>query len=478
MTNQGYHILQAAPEIWILGTVCVALLVDLFATFKYRVYAVSQVGLLAVLITTILHFPINQAIAFHGLLMNDNLGMLLQGFIALLAMLAFFYSRYYLSASGLPEGEYYVLSLLSVLGMMVIVSGHSLLTLYLGLELMSLPLYALVALMRQSEVGSEAALKYFVTGAIASGMLLYGMSMLYGATGHLDLEAIAQAVTTISSQHHIMLEFALIFIVAGIGFKLAAVPFHMWLPDVYSGAPASVTLFLSGAPKLAAGALAFRLLLLALPGAHWQSILEVLAVLSLVLGNVVALAQSNVRRMLAYSAIGHMGYMLLGFFVASAMAYSAALFYLIVYGITAVAGFALIVLLSQKGFEIQAVDDLKGLNRSHPLLAGMMLIVLLSMAGVPPTVGFFAKWWIIKALIDAHDVGLAVFALLFAVVGAAYYLRIIKVMYFDEVPKENAGKKLANVPMSMQWMFVIHGLALLALGLFPGILMNACRLAF
>ena len=229
--------------------------------------------------------------------MRDNLGMLLQGFIALLAIFSFFYSKNYIASSGLPQGEYYVLSLLSILGMMVMVSAHALLTLYLGLELMSLPLYALVALKRDSKLGSEAALKYFVTGALASGMLLYGMSMLYGATGHLDLEAIAYAIATMPNQPTIMLEFSLIFIVAGVGFKLAAVPFHMWLPDVYSGAPAPVTLFLSGAPKLAAAGLAFRLLLLALPGTHWQTILEILAVLSIVLGNVLALAQPNIRRM-------------------------------------------------------------------------------------------------------------------------------------------------------------------------------------
>ncbi len=327
-------------------------------------------------------------------------------------------------ARGIFRGEFYVLGLFAVLGMLVLVSAHNLLTVYLGLELLSLSLYALVAFNRDSAPASEAAMKYFVLGALASGMLLYGISMLYGATGSLDIERVAAAIAS-PGEKDIILVFALCFIVVGLAFKFGAVPFHMWIPDVYHGAPTPVTLFIGSAPKIAAFAMAMRVLAEALGGlsASWQEMLIILAVLSLAIGNVIAIAQTNIKRMLAYSTISHVGFLLLGLLAGTPEGYSAALFYAITYALTAIGGFGMIILLSRAGFEADRLDDFKGLNDRSPWFAFMMLILMFSLAGVPPTVGFYAKLWVLQAVIHVDLLWLALAGVFFSIIGAYYYLR-------------------------------------------------------
>ncbi len=376
----------------------------------------------------------------------------------------------------MPSGDYYVLGLFATLGMMVLVSAHSLLTIYLGLELLSLPLYALTAIRRTDGDASEAAMKYFVMGAIASGMLLYGMSLLYGATGHLDLQDIANAIRLTDSVDRGMLSYALVFIVVGIGFKLAAMPFHMWAPDVYAGAPSSVTLLISAAPKIAALGMALRLFTIGLMdiAAQWQQLVLILALLSAGAGNLFAIVQDNIKRMFAYSAISHAGYALFGILAATAAGFAASLYYILVYAIMSAAAFGLIVLMSRAGIEVENIDHLKGLNKRNPWLAFLMMLVMLSMAGVPPTVGFFTKLLVLKALVDVQMTWVAVLGLVFAVVGAYYYLRIIKVMYFDEAIDPTPVK----LPRVTTVVFSAHCLSLLFLGVFPGALISACINAF
>ncbi|MFO3150523.1 NADH-quinone oxidoreductase subunit N, partial [Legionella pneumophila serogroup 1] len=316
-------------------------------------------------------------------------------------LLSFVYSQNYLDERQMPTGDYYVLGLFSTLGMMILVSAHSLLSLYLGLELMSLPLYAMTAIRRTDSDASEAAMKYFVMGAIASGMLLYGISLVYGATGKLDLLDVANAVAVNWQQQNTLFAFAMVFILAGVGFKLAAVPFHMWAPDVYQGAPSSVTLFISTAPKIAALGMALRFLTIGLVDItmQWQQIILVMALLSTGIGNLLAVIQTRIKRLLAYSAISHIGYALFGVLAASSAGYAAALYYILVYAVMSAAAFGLVVLMSNHGMEIDSIDDLKGLNKRNPWLAFMMLLVMFSMAGVPPTVGFFTKLLVLKALV-------------------------------------------------------------------------------
>ena len=341
---------------------------------------------------------------------------------------------------------------------------------------MSLPLYAMTAIKRTDSDASEAAMKYFVMGAIASGMLLYGISLVYGATGKLDLLEIANTVAANWQQQNTLLAFALVFIMAGVGFKLAAVPFHMWAPDVYQGAPSSVTLFISTAPKIAALGMAFRLLTIGLVDVtvQWQQIILVMSLLSAGLGNLFAVVQTRIKRLFAYSAISHIGYALFGILAANAAGYSAALYYIVVYALMSAAAFGLIVLMSNKGMEIDSIDDLKGLNKRNPWLAFMMLIVMFSMAGVPPTVGFFTKLLVLKALVDVQLTWVAVLGLLFTVIGAYYYLRIVKIMYFDQ-PVHNEPVLLGRVS---NLIYSINCLSLLYLGIFPGALIAVCINAF
>ena len=376
----------------------------------------------------------------------------------------------------MPGGDFYVLGLFSTLGMMVLVSAHSFLTIYLGLELMSLPLYAMTAIRRTNSDASEAAIKYFVMGAIASAMLLYGISLVYGATGKLDLLEVANVIAVNGAQDNSLLAFALVFILAGVGFKLAAVPFHMWAPDVYQGAPSSVTLFVSTAPKIAALGMAFRILNIGLIDItpQWQQIILVMSLLSTGLGNLFAVVQTNIKRLFAYSAIAHIGYALFGVLAATAAGYSAALYYIVVYALTSAAAFGLIVLMSSNGMEIESIDDLKGLNKRSPWLAFMMLIVMFSMAGVPPTVGFFTKLLVLKALVDVNMTWVAILGLLFTVIGAYYYLRIIKIMYFDQATKSEP----IVISKTNGVVYSLNCLALLFLGIFPSALITLCINAF
>jgi NADH-quinone oxidoreductase subunit N len=364
-----------------------------------------------------------------------------------------------------------VLGLFALLGIMVLVSANSLITLYLGVELLSLSQYAMVAFNRDSGIAAESAIKYFVLGSIASGALLFGMSMIYGVTGSLELGAVSDAVTALGATQ-LGLLFGLSFLIVGVAFKFGAVPFHMWLPDVYHGAPTPVTLFLGSAPKLASFALAYRLLAEGLGGLHdgWHDMLVALSVLSMAIGNVVAIAQSNLKRMLAYSTISHVGFILLGILAGTSVGYEAALYYTIVYVVMAIGGFGMIILLSRAGFESDAIDDFRGLNARSPWFAAMMLMLMFSMAGVPPFVGFWAKLAVIQAVLGIDATWLAVVAVAFSVIGAYYYLRVVKLMYFDE-PTEAAGIEASP---ALRLVVSANGLAVLVLGLFPGLLLALC----
>ena len=478
MTELLANIHLALPEIIVLVTACLTLLADLFLRQhdKSIAYRCALAGLVIAGIVSYFYIGQYNSVLLHGLFISDDTAQLMKLFICITVSLSFFYSRHYIEERQMPAGDYYVLGLFSTLGMMTLVSAHSLLTIYLGLELLSLPLYAMTAIRRSNSDASEAAMKYFVMGAIASGMLLYGMSLLYGATGKLDLLDIANAISVNWQQQSGLLSFSLVFILAGIGFKMAAMPFHMWVPDVYQGAPMSVTLFVGTAPKIAALGMTLRLLTLGLPDIStiWQQLILIMALLSAGAGNLLAIAQSNIKRMLAYSAISHMGYALFGILAATASGYAASLYYVLVYAIMSAAAFGLVVLLSHSGVEVEAVDDLKGLNKRNPWLAFMMMIVMLSMAGIPPAVGFFTKLLVLKALVDAHMTWVAVLGLVFAVVGAFYYLRIIKVMYFDEVP----NVKPIQLSNTAKLVFSLNCLSLLYLGIFPSALITACINAF
>lgn len=478
MTELLSNIHLALPEIILLITACIALLAELFLSPRHPalVLIVSGTGLLLATAVSWIYLGQYPTVLLHGLFVSDDMSQLMKLFMLISVFLCFMYSRHYMEERQIPSGDFYVLGLLSTLGMMTLVSAHSLLTVYLGLELLSLPLYAMTAIQRRHADGSEAAVKYFVMGSIASGMLLYGMSLLYGATGTLDLFEIGNAVVVNAQQESGLIVFSLVFMLAGIAFKLAAAPFHMWAPDVYEGAPTSVTLFLSSAPKIAAIGMALRLLTVAFAdeSIQWQHIVLVMALLSAGLGNLLAIAQNNLKRLFAYSAISHMGYALFGILAATAAGYTAALYYVLIYALMSVAAFGFMVLLSYDGAEVEQVDDLKGLNKRNPWLAFMMMIVMFSMAGVPPTVGFFTKLLVLKALVDAHLTWVAVLGLVFAVMGAFYYLRIIKVMYFDD----SESTAPIRLPKGTHVLFSVNCLALLYFGFFPGVIITLCTNAF
>lgn len=468
----------AIPEMIVLFTACLSLLADLFFRrhIKSIAYFIACAGLIIAAAISYLYIGSFKTIIFNGLFISDDVAHLMKFFVYLTVLLSFIYSRSYVEERQMPAGDYYVLGLFSTLGMMILISAHSLLSVYLGLELMSLPLYAMTAIRRTDSDASEAAMKYFVMGAIASGMLLYGISLVYGATGKLDLLDVANAIAANWQQQNALLSFAVVFILAGVGFKLAAVPFHMWAPDVYQGAPSSVTLLISTAPKIAAVGMAFRLLTIGLVDitAHWQQIILVMSLLSAGLGNLFAVVQTSIKRLFAYSAIAHIGYALFGILAASAAGYSAALYYILVYSLMSAAAFGLIVLMSSQGMEIDNVNDLKGLNKRNPWLAFLMLIVMFSMAGVPPTVGFFTKLLVLKALVDVQLTWVAIVGLLFTVIGAYYYLRIVKIMYFDQ-PEHDEPIRISK---GNTFVYSINCLSLLYLGIFPGALIAACINAF
>ncbi len=470
------HLAAVLPEIVVLVAACVILIVDLFVPEERRAisYRLTQAALVAAIVVVVATARIEPVRAFGGMVVDDMLSDVLKLFALISVSLTLAYSRGYLAARGLYRGEMFVLTLFALLGMMVMMSAASLVTLYLGLELMSLALYALVALRRDAAAPSEAAIKYFVLGALASGVLLYGFSMIYGATGSLDLDRIAQA--SLGAQAgRTLLVFGLVFVVSGIAFKLGVVPYHMWVPDVYHGAPTPVTLLIGTAPKLAAFAFTLRVLAGALKGLEfdWQGMLIVLSLLSMVFGNLVAIAQVNLKRMLAYSTIAHMGYMLLGFLAADLNGFSAAMFYAVTYVLMSLVAFGMILLLSRESFEADLLDDFKGLNRRSPWWAFVMLLAMFSLAGIPPTLGFYAKFAVIEAAVNQGFVWLAVVAVLTSVVGAFYYLRVVKLMYFDD-PPESAP---AIAPGAARVLLSANGLLLLVLGILPQILMGLCTLA-
>lgn len=418
-------------------------------------------------------------LAFHGMFVYDPLANLLKALSSLAVLVTLVYSRTYLEQRNLLRADLFALVLLSLLGQCVMISGSNLLSLYLGLELLALPSYALVAMQRHSAVTSEAAMKYFILGALASGFLLYGLSMLYGATGSLDLDEIFKTVST-GQINSLTLVFAVVFVVAGLAFKLGLAPFHMWIPDVYQGSPTAITLIIAGAPKLAGFAIMVRLLidgLLAL-AMDWQQMLIILAVMSLIIGNITAIAQSNFKRMLAYSTIAHMGFMLLGlasgivdFKVAGAVdAYGASLFYAVTYVLTTLGSFGVVLLLSRQGFEAENINDLKGLNQRSPWFAFVTLLLMFSLAGIPPTVGFYAKLAVLQAVVNAGMAWLAVAAVLLSLIAAFYYLRIVKVMYFDE-PED---KHPLQASVGFRSLLSLNGALILILGLLPAGLVTIC----
>jgi NADH-quinone oxidoreductase subunit N len=465
---------QVIPEMFVLGMGCFILLVDTFLSERHRIVS-YWLALATVAATAWLTVTVAQTaglLTFNDMFVNDNMGNVLKLFTYLVVALTFLYSREYLRDRSLFKGEFYVLGLFGMLGMMVMISAHNFITIYLGLELLSLSLYAMVAMDRDSPVASEAAMKYFVLGAIASGTLLYGMSLLYGASGTLDLTRLGMHIAE-SASINIAVMLALGFIIVGLCFKLGAVPFHMWLPDVYEGASTPVTMYIGSAPKIAAFALFMRLLVAGLGGLHveWHAILTVLAVLSLGIGSIVAIVQTNLKRLLAYSTISHVGFILLGILAGTTEGYQAAMFYVVTYVIMSTAAFGIIILLARKGFEADRLEDFKGLNDRSPWFAGMMLMVMFGMAGVPPFVGFFAKLYVLRAVIDIGMSWLAVVAVIFALISAYYYLKVVKLMYFDRAP-ENA--KPIQAGFDMRWVLSGNGLAILFLGIIPGPLMALC----
>ncbi|HLP97849.1 MAG TPA: NADH-quinone oxidoreductase subunit NuoN [Sideroxyarcus sp.] len=463
-------------EIFLLVMVSVILIADLFIVnqTKTLTYLLVQLTLLGCSLITVATHQDGITHLFNHMFVDDLMSDVLKLLTYLSVSMMLVYSRSYLLLRGLFTGEFLALALLSTLGMMVMISASNFLTLYLGLELLALSLYAMVALQRDSAVATESAMKYFILGAMASGFLLYGMSMLYGATGSLDINRVADVIQS-GTANKSLLVFGLAFIVAGLAFKLGAVPFHMWVPDVYHGAPTAMTMFIGSAPKLAAFAFVMRILVEALQPMmiHWSGMLMILAVLSMAVGNITAIAQTNIKRMFAYSTIAHMGFLLIGVLSGSIEGYGSAMFYAVVYVLMSLGGFGMIMLLSREGFEADSLNDFKGLNQRSPWLAFMMLLLMFSMAGVPPTVGFYAKFSVLNAAVQAGHITLVVLAVLFSLIGAFYYLRIVKLMYFD-APESH--EKLYIQPDS-SLLISINGLAVLALGILPGTLMSVCAVS-
>lgn len=479
-----------SPEILLLAMSCFITLADLFVSSPRRglTHGLSMITLAAVAALHLLGFLEAQTqYAFGNMVVSDPMGHLLAFFAVVATAVTLIYARPYAASREMLKGELHTLALFALLGILVMISANHFLVIYLGLELMSLSLYALVALRRDHAPATEAAMKYFVLGALASGFLLYGLSMLYGATGALELGKVFEAIGSgqINAQ---VLVFGVVFIVAGLAFKLGVVPFHMWVPDVYQGAPTAVTLMIAAAPKLAAFAITIRLLVEGMIGLgkDWQQMLMVLSVCSLVLGNLAAIAQDNLKRLLAYSTISQLGFMLLGLTptliagntLSAANGYSSAMFYLVAYVLTTLAGFGVLLALTQRGFESEQVSDLAGLNRRSPLMAGIMALVMFSLAGIPPTVGFYAKLAVLQSLVSTNVplyIGLAVFAVLLSLIGAYYYLRIVKVMYFDAPATTGpASGELLLMPTEVRVVLGLNALFVLGFGLLPGGLMAWC----
>ncbi|MDP1537510.1 MAG: NADH-quinone oxidoreductase subunit NuoN [Burkholderiales bacterium] len=465
----------AYPELFLLVMACAVLIIDLFISDDNRIftYGLTQFTLAGCAVLTFFTGNAEPVYTFSGMFVDDLMADALKLLTCLAVITVLIYARAYTAARGMFRGEFFALALFATLGMMVMISANHLLTLYLGLELLSLSLYAMVALQRDSVQATEAAMKYFVLGALASGMLLYGMSMLYGATGTLEITALAQ-LSADGVRAQAVLVFGLVFIVAGLGFKLGAVPFHMWVPDVYQGAPTAVTLFIGSAPKFAAFAIVMRLLAQAL-GAEaladeWRQMLLIMAVLSLAIGNLTAIMQTNLKRMLAYSAISHMGFLLLGVLSGTIDGYGAGMFYVVVYVLMTLGSFGVILLLTRDGFEAENLDDYKGLNQRSPWYAFLMLLLMFSLAGIPPTVGFYAKLSVLQAVVQMGMWWVAVIAVVFSLIGAFYYLRIVKLMYFD-APQDDAPIRASG---DVRAVLSVNGLAMIVLGVAPQPLMVFC----
>jgi len=474
--NLFASLFPAYAEIFLLVMVSVILIVDLFMVnyTKTLTYLLVQLTLLGCSLITVSTHQEGIAHLFNHMFVDDLMADVLKLLTYLSVSMMLVYSRTYLMARGLFTGEFLGLVLFATLGMMVMISASNFVTLYLGLELLALSQYALVALQRDSSVATESAMKYFILGAMASGFLLYGMSMMYGATGSLDVNRIAEVIQN-GSANHTLLVFGLAFIVAGLAFKLGAVPFHMWVPDVYHGAPTAMTMFIGTAPKLAAFAFVMRILVEALQPLmiHWSGMLVILAVLSMAVGNITAIAQTNMKRMLAYSTISHMGFLLIGVLSGTVEGYGAAMLYAVVYVLMSLGAFGMIMLLSREGFEADNLNDFKGLNQRSPWLAFMMMLLMFSMAGVPPTIGFYAKLAVFSAAVHAGHIPLVVTAVVFSLIGAFYYLRIVKLMYFD-APESH--EKIYVQPDS-SLLISINGLAVLALGILPNTLLSVCAVS-
>ncbi len=486
MTAMNWPVIY--PELWLLVMASVVLLADLFVTDPQRrpTFWLTQLSIAGFAAIHLNHFQSGStAYGMMGMVVSDPMGHLLAFFAAIAMMITIAYARPTLGSREMLKGEFFSLSLLALLGISVMCSANNFLVVYLGLELMSLSLYALTALRRDHAVSTEAAMKYFVLGALASGFLLYGMSMMYGATGSLEIPKVFEQIAS-GRINQTVLVFGIVFIVAGLAFKLGAAPFHMWVPDVYQGAPTSVTLLIGGAPKLAAFAITIRLLVEGMLGlaVDWQQMFIVLAVVSLVIGNVAAIAQTNLKRMLAYSTISQMGFVLLGLSagvvsgntLSAANAYSSSMFYMVTYVLTTLGSFGVIMFLSRQGFESEQIEDLAGLNKRAPWIAGVMAVFMFSLAGIPPMVGFYAKLAVLQALVSTNVAAylwLAVFAVMMSLIGAFYYLRVVKVMYFDE-PVQTAP---VIGSQGVSALLAVNGAAVLVFGLLPGGLMAMCSAA-
>ena len=461
------------PELLLLAFIVLVMLTDLFVDERRRgvLHGLSIAGLVLTGVACIREFDASESVSvLGGLLVRDGIGDLLKIFILVISGIVLTYAKHSLRTHKLFVGEFYLLVLFAVLGMFILVSSTNFIMLYLGLELLALSGYALVALDRDAPLSAESAMKYFVLGAIASGLLLYGMSILYGISGSLDIQEIATAVA--HGQSMAVLAFALTFVVIGLAFKFGAVPFHMWIPDVYHGAPTAATVFIASAPKIAAVGMAYRLLPSALPSlsADWSQMIALMALLSLVLGNFAAIAQTNIKRMLAYSTISHVGFLFLALLGGSKAGYAAATFYVLTYALMTAGAFGVIIALERQGFAADQIEDYRGLNQRHPWLAFIMLLLMASLAGVPPLVGFFSKLLVLQNAVQAGYLWLAIIGAVCAVIGAFYYLRVIKVMYFD-LPQQDLEYQ---APGDLKFVLGLNGLAQIALGLGWGPLIALC----
>ena len=464
------------PEIFLLSAACIILLVDVFSNdFDRKItYQLSQLALLSTAIIVIAQFPDVQYYLYSRHFVLDPMAGMIKLSVLALTMLSLLYAKPYILKRKILRGEYYLLHLFAVLGMMVLVSGASLLTLYLGLELLSLSLYALVAMQRHSSLSAEAAVKYFVMGAIASGFILYGMSFIYGVTGKIHITDIAEFL--VANEASLTLRFALVFIVVGVAFKFGAVPFQMWVPDVYHGAPVSATAFIASAPKIAIFGFAVRILAYGFEQVvvDWQGLLIILSVLSMLVGNIVALAQTNIKRLLAYSAIAHVGYFLLGIISANGEGYSASFFYIISYAIMSLGGFGCLIYLTKGEKDVEHINEFAGLGKRNPWAGLLVSFLFLSMAGLPPFIGFWAKLEVIKAVLEANLIWLAIVAAVMSIVGLFYYLRVVKVIFFDESDNDTRIRTNRGLRLALG----ISGMTVVALGLFPAKLIELCQNAF